>query len=519
MKRLPGIRQYGVLLRHNASMRLLVWFNIASLSACFALLPVSASAANANIVIVIDGLRPDYVTHEWMPNLTALGEAGVNAEAHLAVFPSATRINAASIATGTYPGAHGLMHNVFYLAGAGEPVVDTVDAKTLLKIEGETHGSLLTAASLAEVLAGVGKKVFAISSGSSGSALLLNHKRVGGGVLNSRGYAEPESLLARAQEVAGRAGRLAGWVVEAFLKVGLDEVRPDVTLMWLTDPDGAGHLHGLGSPEVVQALRRVDDAIGRLLEGLQERGLRHSTNIFVTADHGFTTNQGLFDLPKLLAQNGLDEGVVVVGGRQVFVKNGSEERIRKIVELLQDTAWVGAIFTRGARRGDVEGFVPGTLSLESVYHDHDRAADILVDPMWTDAVNDHGFAGATTALSAGRYVATHGSTSPYDMSIRLIATGPDIKRGVISRVPTANVDLAPTICRLYGVEPPAAMKGRVLQELLVEGPHPASVSVRYGVDRVIAERPHGRYTIDLLTARVDGKRYLQHTRTLRSTSR
>ena len=43
----------------------------------------SASAENRYyVVLVVDGLRPDYVTQGLMPNLYALGEQGVFADRH-----------------------------------------------------------------------------------------------------------------------------------------------------------------------------------------------------------------------------------------------------------------------------------------------------------------------------------------------------------------------------------------------------------------------------------------------------
>src|SRR5438105_15823655 len=47
----------------------------------------------------------------------------------------------------------------------------------------------------------------------------------------------------------------------------------------------------------------------------------------------------------------------------------------------------------------------------------------------------------------------HGSLSPYDMHNTCIAAGPDFKKGVQDYFPTGNVDIAPTILWLLGIEP------------------------------------------------------------------
>ncbi len=60
------------------------------------------------IIFVWDGLRADDVTPENMPNYFALARSGVVFADHHAVYPTFT-MNSASIATGTYPGTHGLV--------------------------------------------------------------------------------------------------------------------------------------------------------------------------------------------------------------------------------------------------------------------------------------------------------------------------------------------------------------------------------------------------------------------------
>jgi arylsulfatase A-like enzyme len=61
---------------------------------------------------------------------------------------------------------------------------------------------------------------------------------------------------------------------------------------------------------------------------------------------------------------------------------------------------------------------------------------------------------------------SHASLSRYDMNNTLVAHGPSFKRGFIDDMPTGNIDVAPTILWLLGVQPPAIMDGRVLHEAL-----------------------------------------------------
>ena len=142
------------------------------LAGCVSVLAVSsfvgAQAPRSNLLLVIDGLRPDYVTPEIMPRLYALGQRGIVFEAHHSVFPTVTRVNASSISTGSYPETHGLMGNTIYsektFPGKG---LDTSEQPQLAAME-KAEGQLLTAPTLGEALDRAGKKMLVISAGSTG---------------------------------------------------------------------------------------------------------------------------------------------------------------------------------------------------------------------------------------------------------------------------------------------------------------------------------------------------------------
>src|SRR4029453_18047630 len=73
---------------------------------------------HTHVVIVVDGLRPDFVTPDVMPRLFRLGRRGIVFNAHHAVFPTVTRVNGPSFVTGSYPETHGLMGNAIYIPKA-----------------------------------------------------------------------------------------------------------------------------------------------------------------------------------------------------------------------------------------------------------------------------------------------------------------------------------------------------------------------------------------------------------------
>src|SRR5262249_50240941 len=83
----------------------------------------------------------------------------------------------------------------------------------------------------------------------------------------------------------------------------------------------------------------------------------------------------------------------------------------------------------------------------------------------------------------------------FDMNNTLVASGPDFKKGHVSDVPSGNIDVAPTILWLLGVEPAAPLDGRVLHEAFVssDGSVPAPVERRLDATRRVGFRGWSQY--------------------------
>jgi predicted AlkP superfamily pyrophosphatase or phosphodiesterase len=62
--------------------------------------------------------------------------------------------------------------------------------------------------------------------------------------------------------------------------------RPSLITLYFSDVDQAGHASGPDSQAVRDAITRADGYIGRLLAGLDRRGLTSRVNIVVVSDHG-----------------------------------------------------------------------------------------------------------------------------------------------------------------------------------------------------------------------------------------
>lgn len=435
-----------------------------------------ADTANLRTLIVFfDGLRPDYITPELMPNLYAFSKRSCYGTQHHSVFPTVTRVNASSYSTGSYPATNGLMGNTVYFPQVDpKKGLNTGEAPEMMKVSEATDGHLLTAVSLGEILQQAGKEMLVFSSGSSGQALMQNHK-VTGAILNTS-MILPESLREKVIAAVGPVPPNAKpnvkqhmWITDALIHYGLRLDGPLVSAIWYSDPDASAHSNGIGSDLANQSLRAVDTEFGRIVQTLEAKHLTSHFNIIVSTDHGFVTHTGKQGLSDFLIERGLKENKesedVVVAEGAVYVKDSDSEKIKAIVSALQKQEWVGALFTKAKRPGDNYGWVNGTLSFDAVHWNHpQRAADILVDVNWTDDANAAGYKG--TSLTRG--VAGHGSLSPYEVHIALLASGPSFKKAFRSDLPSSNVDIMPTVLRIHRLPLPNAVDGRVLMELLNE---------------------------------------------------
>jgi predicted AlkP superfamily pyrophosphatase or phosphodiesterase len=148
---------------------------VATVAAATAAGPAVAGKATLNLVLVLDGLRPDSITEQETPHLWRLREDGVNFPNGHSVFPTVTRANAAAIGSGVYPDRNGIFGNTLYVRQVDpNHSFGNDDHKNLLRLDAATGDRMVLTKTLGEILAERGKSLAVVSSGSTGSALLVN---------------------------------------------------------------------------------------------------------------------------------------------------------------------------------------------------------------------------------------------------------------------------------------------------------------------------------------------------------
>ena len=470
----------------STSLRLILFAIVAQVSPCFA----TAAAEKTKVVVMVwDGMRPDFVTEEYTPTLWKLRKEGVWFDHHHSVYPTATQVNGTAIAIGAYPGRTGLLANREYRAAIRANVaIDTAVEEVVRKGDEVTGGKYLALPTIAERVRTAGKTA---AIGGSKSIALLHDRHAEWTTARRTELATvfaaapmPPVLREEAERVFGpllvrptdkntaRNAYTTRAVTDLLWRKGV----PDFSLLWLSDPDLTQHETAPGAPEAIAAIKSSDDNLAAVLQALEARKARGNTDLLVVSDHGFSTITRAVDVPQFLADAGFDPVVkfdeppkagqimvVANGGSTLFYVIGGDAAItRRLVDSLQRSDFAGVIFTREK--------MEGTFDLQTVRLDRDGAPDVVVAMRWSDGKNRFGVPGelvadATRAVGNG----THASLSRRDVHNTLVAAGPSFRKGATIRMPSGNIDIAPTTLHLLGMEAGEKFDGRVLAEAFVGG--------------------------------------------------
>lgn len=584
---------------------------------CAGLTLLSAGTAFADnatphnlILFIPDGLRALKVTPETAPAMAALRDKGVNFKNPHSLFPTFTMANGSAMASGHYLGDTGTFSNTIftgYTSGpAGDTVVPFIENDAVLgDIDEHFNGNYLNEETILKLARGAGYSTAAI--GKLGPTYLFDHTdRADKGdgahsivIDDSTGGKAGVPLSDEFKEVLAKAGLplttpsrgdngkagdaktpgttsanvaqqayFADAATKAVLPMFKARNKPFVLVFWSRDPDGSQHntgdslntiTPGINGPTAMAGIRNADDNLAQLRKALDELGLAATTNIIVSADHGFSTiskesktspsaKVAYDDTPKDFLPMGFlaldlakaldlplfdpnDKNAAVKDGTHpkagngvlgkdptkpelVVATNGGSDLIylptkdkalaRRTVKALLAQDYVSGLFV-----DDSLGEIPGTLPLSQI-----NLKGKAATPTPAIVVNFRSYVApgcdqptncqvevADTVLRQGQGM--HGSFGRGDTMNFMAAIGPDFKAGFTDPLPVSNADVGATAAKLMDLKtaPKGKLVGRVITEAMPNGATPKATS-----QAIRSEPAQGLQTV-LKLQRVGSQRY------------
>jgi arylsulfatase A-like enzyme len=535
------------------------------------------------ILFVPDGLRARIVTPQTAPAMAELRDKGVNFKNPHSLFPTFTMANGSAMATGHYLGDTGTFSNTIYtgypVAHANDTVVPFLEVNpVMLDVDEHFGGDYLNEETILKMARGRGYSTAAI--GKHGPTFLFDHTdKTGADGLHSividdatggkNGVPlsqEMQAALTKAdlplatppRGENGKAGDaktpgttsanvaqqayMADVATKVVLPMFKARNKPFVLVFWSRDPDGSQHntgdslntiTPGINGPTSLAGIRNADNNLAQLRKALDDLGLSASTNIIVSADHGFSTiskesktspsTKGTYedtpsgqlpmgflaiDLAKALdlplfdpnnknarvsentrpkAGNGVlgndpakpDAVVATNGGSDlIYLPNKDRKLAGRIVKALLEQDYVSGLFVE-----DDLGRFPGALPMSQLGL---RGKAVTPHPAivvnfrsWSsgcDEPTNCSVEVADTVLRQGQGM--HGSFSRGDTMNFMAAIGPDFKAGFVNDLPVSNADVGATAARLLGLtpRPKGTLLGRVMTEAMPNGATPRGFS-------------------------------------------
>jgi arylsulfatase A-like enzyme len=415
------------------------------------------------VLVILDGLRRDLISPARTPALAAFRERAEDFTAHRSVFPCATRVVAASIATGCHPARHGLAGNALALLEDGVLVRHDAGGPDFLQHKRRVTGRALEAPTLAERVAGRGGAI-TFSNASPGAAYA--HDPDGFGFLYSRaGSFAPGRVAVPAADQLRVTNDVAGdrAMAERFVAEVLAERRPALAILWLHEPDHLQHEVPLGSPPHLAALREADAHAALIIEAVDRLRDGGDDVLFaVGSDHGHQTVASVVDIEAELIAAGLKadpasgDVVSMSSGTAalVYVHPNHSERLAALGEFLASRPWAGQVFAR-ERLPEVGQAPREGLAFAVSLRADNRTNQFEMPGLSVEARSAFG---KPDHLGFGQ----HGGLGDYEQMPFLLVDSPGFARGGARADPTSVVDIAPTVLRHLGLAA-GGTDGRPLQ--------------------------------------------------------
>lgn len=363
-----------------------------------------ADKKHYTVIVSLDGFRWDYPSLYSTPNLDKMAEKGVSA-VMLPSFPASTFPNHYTLATGLVPDHNGIINNSFWNPKT-QKRYSMGDSATRYNPEYYLGEPIWITAQKQGVKTGI---LYWVGSDIPIKDTYPTHYKV---------WDDTPRLT-----FTERIDTVLAWLNKP------EAERPQLIMLYLEEPDMAGHIYGPESEDTGKVVHYVDSLMGVL--STQIAALPHASqvNFIVTSDHGMT-----------------DISPERVVDATLYINPDWCE--------LVDGATPTSIFTKEGYRDSVYNALKGVehihvwkkeeIPAELNYGSSDRIGDIVVTPElgWQFTNKPKNSKGA------------HGyfPQSP-DMQVMFRAYGPDFKKSYVSESTFVNVDIYPLLARLLYIEP------------------------------------------------------------------
>ena len=403
------------------------------------------------VLVVVDGLRGDLVSEEFTPNLHQLAVDARWYPHHRSVFPSATRVNSASLSTGCFPASHGLHGNVIALDEGEGLVAVPAGAPTFRERLRRATGRTLHRPTLSARLREHGGAAHYLNS-SAGAAHMQDPD--GHGLLLHRdGSFRPGLVPVEGPEHLDVTYDAAGdrETTRRFCAALDAPGGPALHTLWLCEPDHSQHVMELGSGEHRALVHAADENVARVVEAvgrMRDRG--EEVLLVVCSDHGHETVDEVIPVEALMIEAGFKAGagsndlIYAASGMGVLVylSPGTMARRDDIAEWLERRPWCGPVFA-GAALAEVGQREGGGLALAFAMAGRDEPNRFGI----------HGIshvAGCRFSVNDAPGHGQHGGLGRYETNpVLVVDDGSGPARRIEAR--TSAVDVAPTILDFLGV--------------------------------------------------------------------
>lgn len=247
------------------------------------------------VIVMFDGLGPDYLQQSEMPVLKGLMGKGFSKTVQ-AVMPTVTNVNNASICCGAWPEEHGITGNSFFDEASGQAeYMENADY-----LRSPTIFQRAAAQGVKSALLTAKKKTVALLSRGTELAIAAEAPSAE----DARRYGTPPPIYSR---------EINYWLWE--VAVDLLENRPDLRLIYVHTTDYPMHTWPPEAPESKEYLTRVDALLGRAVAAAPDAAF------LITADHGLNAKTRCWNLAKACENRGLPLRFALSAERDRYVKH------------------------------------------------------------------------------------------------------------------------------------------------------------------------------------------------------